>query len=352
MRLTKKKLKIYFSRAYLLGHYPSIFKIHFSKKKRILYYGFLGDRNFGDEMVYLAAKVLFSDCLLIPYLRHMPVLIKVYCKLFPNSIDGIIIGGGTIIRAFSSDKNYFKKVSAMGKPIFFHGTGVDEHVMDKSFWLSFISSNAYGGLRGAKSQQGLEKNGFHFKQIGDAALYLDRGLQNETRQKIIVINFGTHNVLYELSHSRSQIIQFLKSEKVKDYKLVYVPLHVKDVKLGCALKLEIKHLELLSLADSYEELLELMKTADFCIGERLHFTVMSVLANTNFISVNYDQKHADFLESLHLEKFGFSAFDINTKVIERIFERKSEMIDWSKVNTKIDDLKLIHESERNRFLNS
>lgn len=352
MRFTQKKIQIYFRRAYLLGHYPSLIKIIFSKKKKLIYYGFLGDRNFGDELVFLATKKLFNDCVLIPYLRHMPVLTKAYCKLFPDSVDGVIIGGGTIIRGFSSDKAYFKKLSRKNKPLFFHGTGTDEHLMDKTFWPSFINNNTYGGLRGPQSQMSLKKNGFNFKQLGDAGLYLDRGLKNSIKKKIIIINFGTHKLIEELLQSRKQIIQFLKSESVAEYKIVYLPLHSKDLTLGLALKTEIENLEVLQLAHSYEETLDLIKEAEFCIGERLHFTVMSVMANTPFISMNYDNKHEDFLESVALKSYGFPPNTINVKLIDTLFKARQTAINWTEINGIIDDFKSEQEVEKAKFLRS
>lgn len=345
-----KKVKNFIKRAYFLNHFPSLFQIIFSRKKNIVYYGFLGDGNFGDELVFEATKELFKDNLVIPFQRHMPLGIKAYCKMFPDSIHGIIVGGGTLIRAFNADKNYYKNLVKKGKPVFFHGTGTDKNLLDTEFWNTFIQKKKYGGVRGPLSIQYLKKNNFNFKEIGDAALFLNRISEHIIKKKEIIINFGTHKPDAELLRSRIEIIKFLKSINDKNYKLIYLPLHSIDLELGNILKSEIKELEVLDIAESYKDTLKLISEAEFCIGERLHFNVMNILANTNFISINYDNKHVDFLKSLNIEVFGYSPKDINCELIQSIFENTNKSINWLEVNDKVDKLKTKQESEKALFL--
>jgi polysaccharide pyruvyl transferase WcaK-like protein len=335
---------------YFLNHFPKFITVLFTNKKKLLYYGFLGDGNFGDELVFKATKTLFKDCELIPYKRHMPILTKIYCRFFTGSIDGVVIGGGTLIRKFNSDKLYFKSLVAKGKPVFLHGTGADERIMDKKFWPSFLNNDFNGGVRGPQSQLALQNTGFDFRQLGDAALYLHEDLSKIDKKKLIVVNFGTHNVMEELNHSRGEIIKFLNIKSVEGYRLVYLPLHRIDYDLGKALHSEIPNMELLDIAHSYKSTLDLMSMAEFCLGERLHFVVMSVLANTDFLSINYDPKHDDFLTSLDLDGFGFSPKNIQLLQIEEIFNKKEGAIDWDKINTKIKELKSVHNSEKNSFI--
>ena len=346
-----KKIKSFTKRAYLLNHYPKFFSVIFSNKKKLIYYGFLGDGNFGDEMVFLATKKLFKDCVIIPYKRHMPILIMLYCRFFSDSLDGIIIGGGTLIRSFNADKSYFKKLVEKGKPVFFHGTGADEQLIDKVFWPSFLESDYYGGLRGPESQLTLKKNGFNFKQIGDASLYLKGSSNQIKKEKLIVVNFGTHKENQDLLYSRKQIIKFLNGETVKGYRIVYLPFHSIDYDLGKLLQFEVDGLEVLDIAVSYQETLNLMESAEFCVGERLHFTVMSVLSNINFVSINYDDKHVDFLKSLGLERLGFYPNDVSDKIIESVFNNEKEHVKWHKVNHIINELSTVRDSEKSNFLN-
>jgi polysaccharide pyruvyl transferase WcaK-like protein len=324
----------------------------FSRKKKLIYYGFLGDGNFGDELVFMATKKLFKDCVIIPYQRHMPIFTKLYCKLFKDSMYGVIIGGGTLIRGFSADKTYYKKLISMGKPIFYHGTGVDEELMDKTFWPSLLNSNHYGGVRGLQSQRLLEKLGFNFNYIGDAALCLEGKVTAVKKRKQIIVNLGTHNVMQELLYSRSQIIKFLNSDTVKDYSIAYLPLHSIDYDLGKMLKLDIPRLEILDIAESYQDTLNILAEAEFSIGERLHFVVLSVLARTNFISINYHHKHVDFLNSIDLSNLGLCPKNASYEVIKTIFTERKEVVNWFEINTKLKNLKIIQNNERDVFLDS
>jgi polysaccharide pyruvyl transferase WcaK-like protein len=346
------KIKIFIKRAYFLDHFPTLLNIIFSRKKKFIYYGFLGDGNFGDEMVFMATKKLFNGSIIIPYQRHMPLITKLYCKLYTGSIDGIIVGGGTLIRGFIADKNYYEKLVSLGKPVFYHGTGADEELLDNVFWPALFRGDYYGGVRGPQSQIVLRKLGFSFKQLGDAALCLEGSKMNVKKKKHIIINFGTHKAIKDLLYSRNQITKFLKSEAVKDYILIYLPLHSIDHKLGLSLQSDINRLIVLDIAKSYKDTLDVISEAEFCVGERLHFVVMSVLAKTSFVSINYNEKHVDFLTPLNLTNLGFYPQDINLKVLERKFEAKDELINWSEINFKIEELKKNNKDERDNFLNN
>ena len=345
-----KRIIFIIKATYFLNHFPNVFTLMFSNRKKLIYYGFLGDGNFGDEMVFMATKKLFNDSLIIPFQRHMPLMIKLYCKLYIDSIDGVIVGGGTLIGRFNADKGYYEKLISLGKPVFLHGTGVDEQLKNRTFWLSFFKNSFHGGLRGPQSQFTIRNTGFNCKQMGDAGLYLNGIEHTMQKKKLIIVNFGTHEVVQDLGYSRSQIIEFLNSEILVNYKIMYLPMHSIDYDIGKSLQSEINGLEVLSIADNYQSSLKLMSEAEFCIGERLHFVVMSVLANTNFMSINYHPKHEDFLKSLDLESFGYHPKSVDSKVVERIFIEQGDVVDWSEINVKIKELKRVHESEKNSFL--
>src|SRR3954468_21121507 len=93
----QKKIKSFYREAYSLGHFPAFLELLTTKKRCIVYYGFLGDQNFGDELVFEASKKLFDNSILIPYKKRMPLLIKLFCNFFISKIDGVLIGGGTLI---------------------------------------------------------------------------------------------------------------------------------------------------------------------------------------------------------------------------------------------------------------
>ena len=110
-----KKLKIFYKEAYQLEHFPSFIKILFTNTKIFIYYGFLGDGNFGDELVFEASKELFKPHILLPYKKRMPIILKLFAHLFISKIAGVIVGGGTLIGQRFYEYDYFKKTSYIRK---------------------------------------------------------------------------------------------------------------------------------------------------------------------------------------------------------------------------------------------
>ena len=76
---TLRSLAKYHEEAYQLGHFPSLTSL-LGKQKIYAYYGFLGDRNFGDELVYEAAKRLFHPAILLPIKRRMPAELALFAR--------------------------------------------------------------------------------------------------------------------------------------------------------------------------------------------------------------------------------------------------------------------------------
>lgn len=344
--------KIYrFTReAYLLSHFPSIWKLVLYRRKTVLYYGFLGDGNFGDELVFQATKRLFSSYLVVPYKKRMPFLLKLFIDLdlVPNKI--MVIGGGTLI-----GKNFWKtchpKLSnEINYKYFLHGTGVVEEALSAE-WKSIIPG-AKGGIRGQVSKKNLHMQGLDSPNIiGDAALYLF-SKPTHSNKKIqcskVLINVGTHGIYNFQDLTRKELIIYLKELEDKGLELCFLPLHNNDLKEAVILKSYFASLKIYPIPSNLEECKLYFEDVNIAIGERLHFVVCAVMFNKDFISINYSQKHLDFLESVGLRKRGIRP---DMYVNKTIFQEKElEVVDWAKINEKINEFKLRQENEKEEYL--
>lgn len=347
-----KKIINYYRRAYGMGHFPSFFSIIFSRKRILIYYGFLGDGNFGDELVYMATKSLFEKDLLIPYKRHMPILTKAILNLNPTMIDGVVIGGGTLLRPFYSDKKFFSKIAQLKGRMFFHGTGTDDEIVGNDFWQTLNHLKFYGGVRGPLSQQVSHKYQFDFDAIGDAAFYLFKDndlLKNRTSSKVVLINYGTHVVLKDLENSRREIEQFLSFYSKKGFTINYLPFHNTDIKLGEDLISKYPFINMLKIPQNYNEALAYFNDAEFAIGERLHFSVMCAMANTPFVSINYGYKHNDFLQSIKGASFGLKPQEVKMDQLITFYENKDTLYNWNDINEILLKFRKKHETQRILF---
>ena len=162
------KAKNFYQQAYTTGHFPPVRQLFFGEQKVFAYYGFLGDRNFGDELVFESAKKLFYPNILLPVRRKMPLLQAFYAKACKGRIAGLVVGGGTLIGPLW-EREFFESLVELAKPVYVHGTGVRENIERSDGWKHMLSGKVYGGVRGPHSAENL---GEIFRQVlitGDAA---------------------------------------------------------------------------------------------------------------------------------------------------------------------------------------
>lgn len=329
------KVKNYYIRAYMLGHFPKMKNIIFPKRKIYLYVGFLGDGNYGDELVYEAAKELVDQDILIPYQHHMPIEYKFVCFFFRKYINGVIIGGGTTIGNSIYNAEYVVKLINRKKKLLIHGSGVHK-IFNEELFDKLLSNNIYGGLRGPISCSNLSNIKYNVPIIGDAAFALyNKSTINRIESKSIIINWGTHEFYSELKKSREQIEIFITQYIKLGYIIYFLPLHSIDLELGEKLILKYPDIKLLNIPANYTEAIKCFNKCSFAIGERLHFNILSVLAGCCFLSINYDLKHNDFLESLELQSVGLEIPDVTYNNILTLFQNRNSNFNWDEIHNRL-----------------
>lgn len=331
-----RKFKSYYRVAYLTGHFPSLFQLLFTNKMIFAYYGFLGDKNFGDELVYESAKQLFKPNILVPFRKRMPIFIKFFCKNFKPRISGIIIGGGTLFGRLV-EQDFFLSLAKQHKPIYIHGTGASQKIGDIDEWKKILNGCFFGGIRGPLSKISMEKIGFKMEILGDAAFAM---LNNKTfhekkkYSKNVLVNMGTHIKYGESNISRNEMRKFIKKIIEEGFHVQFLPFHSIDVKIGLELKSFFPGIELLEIPKNYSEGIEHFYRCIYAIGERLHFNIMAILAECPFLSINYDKKHEDFLSSVNLNEAGINMSEVCFDKILTAFENR-EAFNWKAISQKL-----------------
>ncbi|QDK78676.1 polysaccharide pyruvyl transferase family protein [Spirosoma sp. KCTC 42546] len=336
-----KKLKNVYKEAYTLGHFPSLSKIIFTKHKILAYYGFLGDENFGDELVYEATKKLFYPNILLPVKSRMPLLLKLYSTLYKSKISGVVIGGGTLIGPIFLKGDYFTSIIKEGKPLYVHGTGVHKKEYFNSFWNEIFSGPFFGGVRGPLSVKNITSINVKANIIGDAAFQLFEKYdwaQKGANGKSILINLGTHANYKDLIISRKALKSFIKHMISEGYTIQFLPFHSIDLDLGLELTSDFPEIIILEIPNKYSEAVQHFLSSSFAIGERLHFNVMAALTKCPFMSINYTAKHEDFLLSIDLKDCGISPSEASVSLFKDAFHNR-QLLDWKTIENKILSMK-------------
>jgi len=350
MRIFRKFIS-YYNVAYRSGHFPPLFQLLFSRKKIYAYYGFLGDRNFGDELVFEAARNLFAPHLLLPFRRRMPVHLRLLAKIWRARISGLVIGGGTLIGPLW-DRPFFMGLVEEEKPIFVHGTGVHKDISCAKDWTRILSGSVYGGVRGPQSVTNLVSLQQVLPIVGDAAFFMfeaKRTSSSRDHSRKILINLGTHSAYNGKENAIRAMREFINFQVRNDFDIVFLPFHEIDVVLGSELQASFPMIKMLDIPETYENALVHFEDAIFAVGERLHFIVMAILATCPFLSLNYAEKHKDLLLSLDLVLAGIVPASVTSTVIHEHFKNK-ELFDWAALSNRIQLLKSIQKKEADAFI--
>jgi polysaccharide pyruvyl transferase WcaK-like protein len=351
MRIIIKKFLKFYKSAYKMGHFPGFFEIFYTNKKVFAYYGYLGDNNFGDELVFEAAKKIFEPNILLPVRKFMPLSLKVFCFLFKSKFAGVVIGGGTLIGPFW-EQQFFLSLMKLNKKVYVHGTGVHKHIDCPKEWAQVFSNDVYGGVRGYLSKDNLAPIYPNVKIMGDAAFaFFEKAHwdQHNGERKSILINIGTHFSYEGEDFSRNELRKFIKSVIGEGYTVKFLPLHLIDNKLGIKLKSEFPDIVLLDQPDNFINALHLFQDCSFAVGERLHFTVMAVLGKIPFVSLNYGKKHEDLLNSVELSHAGLIPEKFSLDILNDLFYSRSTF-NWGSAENTIASLKDFQITEAAAFL--
>jgi polysaccharide pyruvyl transferase WcaK-like protein len=343
---TLHSLAKYHEEAYRLGHFPSLASL-LGKQKIYAYYGFLGDRNFGDELVYEAARHLFAPSILLPIKRRMPAELALFARANKQRFAGIVVGGGTLIGPSLYCFDFFEELLDMGKPVYMHGTGVKLRKTWTAAWEKLLKAKISGGVRGPQSIVNISAVKPDTKIVGDAAFALfdaEAANENGAERKTVLINLGTHDRFEGIDESRGAMETFVDSLCKAGTQVHFMPCYADDISLGRALQQRYPAVKMLHVPVTYNDAEKHFRSAAFAIGERLHFTAMAMLTGCPFLSVNYAPKHEDLLSSIDLSSAGAVPKHLTADAIQSAYESRRSF-DRATAFRHIDDFKAIQRSE-------
>jgi len=347
-----KKIRTFYKSAYQDWDYPTIWQAITSNKVKFVHFGYLGDYNFGDVMVYHAALKIFNEeALIFPFKLRMPLLLKFAIKTGLLKISGIVIGGGTIM-GVSYQRDYF--MAALGKetPVFLHGTGSTSGINDQEFWSAVLNNCKNGGVRGTDSQEVVNQElSKKVEIVGDAALGLfeDHFWSATTPDKDILINLGTHHNFPGRDEAREALKTFLEQKSSEELKIGFLPMHRVDVELGEALRKQFPQLVLYPIPRTTEEAIAVYHQYEFAVGERLHFNVLAAMAKCPFLSINYRPKHNDFLATISLLHAGIDPPEVTPVLLEEGYAQRASF-NWEDALHHLQDLRDRQRQEALEFL--
>lgn len=306
--------------------------------KKILYIGWIGYGNLGDELMFN----LFKEQILL--LGDEYKLDFVNCEkryldnISSNAYDLIVLGGGSILNSshFTISPiiiDFLHDALLLNKKIMIWGTGLDwfskptipilENKDKPSIYISnklrmktktVFTSSEWTGVRGPLTLELFNQFGIteNIQISGDPAFLLDYGQKVETRpnqdQKIIGVNWGTtFNYVYgeNEQHVEEQLAKALHEFIQQGYKIYFYIVWKGDIEVTKRLYDRVNDKERVVLDTTlydHKELINVMKDFYSTINFKLHANYLSLAAQVPFIALGYRFKIYDFVKSVDLDQ--------------------------------------------------
>lgn len=322
----------------------------------IRYYGWLGKNNIGDEAIYLANRQLFPGRELIDYDsvdasavpiglfgggttmpsttwnfddlpangQYAAIGIGVKDPLFWNrSWHPIDIGYHMGQRGYGelTRNRYFNYLSKPFLRLSDSISMVDHYIGDDDFdpLLDFT----HVGVRGPRSERVLNEYGVPSKVVGDTALVLKPSeyVPENTGRIAVTLRGGGPKWDNDTSY-RDIILQFCRDNS-DEFKFVFLPFHPSDVQLHLEAAKSIDNADFNDYCTHVDvrALLDEIANCDLMIGERLHASILAACAYTPFLSLEYQPKNDDFVQSIAMAEYNTRTHRLSREWLEAKFDK-------------------------------
>jgi len=224
-------------------------------------------------------------------------------------------------------------------------------------WIAALKQAEYVGVRGPRSLSWLESNGItNAEIIGDPALMLRSSKRNSaTNERVIGLNLGSHDPIDGDSEKLLNSIKIFCHHAIKrGYRIEYLSMSPIDHGIGKILASEFRpnNFSIKPFSNSTTALMNQISTCDVVVGQRLHVTVLACAAEVPNLSLSYQPKCLDFLESLDRTDLSIPTNEISAaSLIERFawIEKRAEEIK-QQLNFSVNSFRSLQRSAAEKVL--
>ncbi|WP_432694415.1 polysaccharide pyruvyl transferase family protein (plasmid) [Priestia aryabhattai] len=316
--------------------------------KKVLYIGWIGFGNLGDDLLWNIFKNLSKQYLDEKQIKIIPSFSGIDINKVED-YDTIVLGGGSLLTPRYIHILY--KSLEIGKKIIIWGSGIDrikkqkldnilsgslpsleqEFIIEDATILKNVFSGAsFAGVRGPLTQKALELLGVSkddIQVIGDPGLLLkpvDK-VNIEKKEKLIGLNWGTtYKQLYGNSEIGLENKLVIVSKKLieQGYKILIYTVWSNDLRACQRLFNKINDAQNVTFDKKLyteQELISILSSCNLTINFKLHPNLLSLAANVPSIALGYRFKVFDLAYLLGLESYALSTD--SPKLEEEILKR-------------------------------
>lgn len=289
-------------------------------QKSILYLGWLGQGNIGDDVLFEIFNHLFNKYnRLTDNVKIHPFSLNSK-NLNLTSYDLIVLGGGSLLH-LPYWLNICKEAIKLNIPVVSWGTGIDgfyknEHIDNIALspqtieqYRNVIEQFKYLSVRGPFTKNALINSGIknEIYEIGDPALLYETEMINKIpeikNRKNILINWGTsHNNVFGKNEKYIEelLVKVVKTLIRNGYTITVYPIWNEDIEPVKQLVNKINNKNCIGISEVYNalRLQNMINESYLTINLKLHANILSASGNVPFISLAYRGKCIDFAKSV------------------------------------------------------
>lgn len=289
------------------------------KIKNILYLGWLGQGNVGDDVLFELFKILFYKNSNL-HQKNIAVNIDTFhqdrrYQMSLSSYDLIVLGAGSLMH-LPYWINICKEAMSLDIPVVSWGSGIDgeykndqdltEKVENMKQYHSFYENIDYLSVRGPLTKKILKrigvKNNIH--EVGDPALHYAAEtygdiMNSSNNKKQILINWGTsYNNIFGRNEEKveNELVKVIHHLLAQGYNVKIYPIWTEDILAVQKLTAKVadKRCEAQTVVYDAKETQKVIQNSFLTINMKLHANILSASANKPFISLAYRGKCFDF----------------------------------------------------------
>jgi len=332
--------------------------------KKVLYIGWIGYKNLGDELMYELFREQFQALGNSYHLDSVNIEHKYLKNVSVQDYELIVLGGGSILSGKGYPLhpyiiNYLNRCLLLKKKVMIWGSGIDWipksslELLEKNKEIPlFISDeerkklqrvfeeSVWSGVRGPLTLKLLDQVGVKTSKVSGDPGFLLTPLSSKTpgknslsgKNRTIGVNWGTSfNNIYGENEERveDELVKALNELIKKGYQIHLYTVWSLDLPAIRRLYSKLSDPNKVFLDEklyNHQELLSLMENFTFTINFKLHANYLSLAANTPFIALGYRFKVFDFVKSID-----FDSFIISTdypEISNQILKMEQEILEY------------------------
>lgn len=349
-----------------------------TRVKKILYLGWIGQANVGDEVLFEVFKTLFylsidrnkTQC----EFRIDGYQENQHYKIDISAYDLVVLGGGSIFQ-FISYLNLCKNAQFLEIPTVSFGTGMDglfagnSAAFDANSFLNHqdphlisilfqVASNMkLLSVRGPFTKAVLCSTGIEETQIdvvSDPALFYDenrRAVPSGESNRVLV-NWGTsfnHVLGKNEERVERELAIAIRSLIERGFDVTVYPVWWRDVECVIRLADRVDHAKCKPINVVYDAhgLASFLANSAFTVNFKLHANIMAAAVGVPFISLAYRGKCFEFAETLHCNDLAIGTDKASARaILEKIQHLE---VNRGAIEKQIEHDKQFYRSKINSF---